>query len=139
MLLSKKRRITVGLIVLALVVAASAAVLSKSDPVVAQVPPGMGEGAPQRPPGGFAGRAPMGPSPMMGMGMGMMSGMPAIAATESYVYVVQGNTLYQFSAKTLKQVKKTQLEKTSPMPPRYPMEGPGPAPGQPAPPMAPGM
>ena len=137
MLLSKKRKITVGLIVLALVVAASAAVLSKSDPVVAQVPPSMGEGAPQSPPGGFAGRAPMGPSPMMGMGMGMMGGMPAIAATESYVYVVQGGTLYQFSAKTLKQVKKTQLEKTSPMPPRQPMGPSGPA--QPAPPMPPGM
>ncbi len=138
MLLSKKRRITVGLIVLALVVAASAAVLSKSDPVVAQAPPGMGEAAPQGPPppGAFGGKPAM---PMMGMGMGMMGGMPAIAATNSHVYVVQGNTLYQFSAKTLKQVNKTRVAATAPMPPRYPMEGPGPGPGQPAPPMAPGM
>lgn len=44
--------------------------------------------------------------PVMG---GMGSGTPAIAATAEYVYVVQGTTLYQFSAKTLKQLNKAEL------------------------------
>jgi hypothetical protein len=39
-------------------------------------------------------------------------GSPAIAASGEYVYVVQGNTLYQFSARTLKLVNKAELAPT---------------------------
>ena len=62
-------------------------------------------------------QGPMGPGMMQqnqqgGMGMPMMQrmgGSAAVAATADYVYVVQGSTLYQFSAKTLKMENKAEL------------------------------
>ena len=49
---------------------------------------------------------------------GMMGGV-AICANESYVYVVKGNTLYQFEADGLKLVERVALEENPP-PPRGP-------------------
>lgn len=62
---------------------------------------------------------------MQGMPGGMMGGMPgmmmpgmpgmmqppsaSIAVADGYVYVVQGNTLYQYNAKTLKLANKTNI------------------------------
>jgi hypothetical protein len=50
--------------------------------------------------GGFPG------GPMMGMGGG---GGASIAATDRYVYVLRGNTLYQFSVDGLKMLAKAEL------------------------------
>ena len=133
---SRQGKILVGLLVLALAVVATAVILSRPDPAVAQAPamPGMDQGmpVPPRPPGGammpgMPGGPMMQPMPGYGGGMmgGMMGGMPAIAASGDYVYVVQGNTLYQFSAKTLKLVNKAQLTTAPASPPRYPSEAPG--------------
>ncbi|MGC4044920.1 MAG: hypothetical protein QM758_14090 [Armatimonas sp.] len=58
--------------------------------------------------GGFPGGPPMG---MMGMGGG---GGASITATDKYVYVLRGNTLYQFAAEGLKMLGKAEL----PQPPR---------------------
>lgn len=52
------------------------------------------------PGGGFPG------GPMMGMGGG---GGAAITATDKYVYVLRGNTLYQFAAEGLKMLGKAEL------------------------------
>lgn len=75
--------------------------------------PMMGPGGPMMGPGGPM----MGPGGGMmggGMGMGMMGNMPAIAATSEYVYVVQGNMLYQYNAKTLKLANKEELPRPAP-------------------------
>ena len=109
MLKSKRAKVLVVMLAAALVVSASVAVLSQGNPPMPQGPGGqMGPGqmGPNQP-GGFGGGG------RMGMGMPMMGGgTSAIAATAEYVYVVQGNTLYQFSAKTLKQVNKAELSAT---------------------------
>ena len=124
MLKSKRAKVLMVVLAAILVVAASVAVLSQ------QYPGDQGQG--NMPPQGQYGQGPppmpqgqMGPNQMgpgmqggfgggrMGMGMPMMGGgTSAIAATAEYVYVVQGNTLYQFSAKTLKQVNKAELSAT---------------------------
>lgn len=131
-------KILVGVMILTLVTVGVVIVMGKSVPAAAQVPPGMGEGAMPPPPQG-PGAQPgmpgqpgqMNPQggwnmPQPGFrpipGVSMMGGTPAIAASGDYVYVVQGNTLYQVHAKTLKLVNKLQL-----VPDQsrrvYPMEG----------------
>lgn len=124
MLQSKRAKVLVVVLAAALVVAASVAVLSQqypSDQGQGNMPPQgqYGQGPPPMPqgpgqmgpnqPGGFGGGG------RMGMGMPMMGGgTPAIVATAEYVYVVQGNTLYQFSAKTLKLANKAELTSGNP-------------------------
>jgi len=54
-------------------------------------------------------------------GRGMSGGSPAIAAAGEYIYVVQGNTLYQFSARTLKLANKTEFVQM-PSRPTYPQD-----------------
>ena len=120
MLKSRKAQVLAVVLTAALIVCISVAVLSQQVPQNPQFPP-MNGGGNQPPPGmPPPGQGQMGPGmqggygggrmPMMGMGMG--SGTAAIAATSEYVYVVQGNTLYQFSAKTLKQTNKAELSST---------------------------
>ena len=134
MLYSKQGRILIGLMVLALAVAATVVWLGRQSPAAAQVPdmpPAMDDGqlgppSPMHPGmmppgGGYGGYRPM---PIMG-------GAAAIAAAGEYVYVVQGNTLYQFSANTLKLRNKAQLATTPPPQLRFPQESPQPAPGPP--------
>ena len=119
MLKSKRARVLVIVLAAVLVLAASVAVLSQQGYPGGQgqgnQPPMPGQG--QMGPGQMGPGGPMGPNQMGpgGGGMGMMgrSNSVAIAATTEYVYVVQGNTLYQFSAKTLKQVNKAELSSIS--------------------------
>lgn len=81
---------------------------------------------PQAQPMGPPGAPPLAPGmlgPQFGMPMPPMFQQPvAICAKDRYIYVVRGNTLYQFTAKELKLLKKVTLE-LAPMPP-----GPPPAP-----------
>ncbi len=72
--------------------------------------PGLGR------PGG-SGPMPMGPAG---------GGSVALAAHGDYVYVLRGNTLYQFAAEDLKLLNKVRLEEERPMPrPMGPRSGPG--------------
>ena len=69
-------------------------------------------------------RPPMGQGPGMGGpgmgGQGMGPGMmrmgppPAIVATEKYVYVLRGETLYQFSADGLRLLARSELPRPEP-------------------------
>lgn len=65
------------------------------------LPPPPGPGIPPGPP-------PAG-QPFPGVGERLALGQVAIAANSDYVYVVRGNMLYQFSAKTLELVKSVEL------------------------------
>lgn len=123
---SKQGRMFVGLLVFILAVAAVTVIIVAINPAAAQAPP-------QGPPPGnqMGGMQPMMQGGMGGMGGGMQPMMPggmcvmnAIAVSGEYVYVVRGNTLYQFSAKTLKPVNKTPIEE---------MKAPGSGPDQTAP------
>lgn len=68
-----------------------------------QLPPGPGPGFPPGP--GMPGMGPMPP---------MMLGGASLCAAGDFVYVLRGNTLYQFLARELKLVNQVQL----PEPPR---------------------
>jgi hypothetical protein len=59
---------------------------------------------------GGPGMGMMGGPGMGGPGMGRMMAAPVMVATSEYVYILRGNTLYQFSAKDLKQLNKVTLE-----------------------------
>jgi|GEM_PF-3573020 len=102
-------RIVVGLLVIAVLAVVIALAAAQGHKAMAQVPPGMSDMAPPaprnmpQPPGGGPG--------MPGM-MGMM-GSAAVAANTKYVYVLVGNTLYQFNAETLRQVGKVSIERTA--------------------------
>ncbi len=75
--------------------------------------PGPPDGRPQRDFGS-------GPMPMR------PGGGVALSATDTFVYVLRGNTLYQLSAANLKQLKKVRLEEDRPMgPPTEIRSGPG--------------
>jgi hypothetical protein len=65
-------------------------------------------------PGGFAGQDAPRPAGFPGQGGGMRAGGggSSVAASGNYVYVVSGNTLYQFSVDGLKLVAKTTLPTT---------------------------
>ncbi len=62
-------------------------------------------------PGGFQGQDAPRPAGFPGQGGGMRAGGggSSVAASGNYVYVVSGNTLYQFSVDGLKLVAKTTL------------------------------
>lgn len=62
-------------------------------------------------PGGFQGQDAPRPAGFPGQGGGMRAGGggSSVAASGNYVYVVSGNTLYQFSVEGLKLVAKTTL------------------------------
>lgn len=123
MLRSTKSKVLVIVLAVVLVGLASVAVLSQqNNPPMGY--PGQDQGNPPPYPGqgqmnpGQMGPGPMGPNQPGGQGygggmgmpmMGRMGGSAAIAATADYVYVVQGTTLYQFSAKTLKLENKAEL------------------------------
>ena len=128
MLRSTNGKMLVALLVVALIVIAAAVAVSKTGTEVAQAPPGAGGyGVP--PPGqggmgpGPGGMGPGGPG-QGGMGPGMRGGMmgggmmmpqsPAVTAAGEYVYVVQGNMLYQYNAKTLKLANKAELPRPTP-------------------------
>ena len=64
------------------------------------LPPPPGPGLPPGPPAA---------QPLPGIGERIALGQVAVAANSDYVYVVRGNMLYQFSAKTLELVKSTEL------------------------------
>ena len=123
---NRQGKVLLILVVLALVVAVAAIITSKPNPAAAQMPPAMDEAPPPPPepgPENYMQPPPpqtrwTRPSPMMGMAS---SGAAAIAAAGEYVYVVQGNTLYQFSARTLKLVNKTEFVQTTNRP-TYPQE-----------------
>jgi hypothetical protein len=60
-------------------------------------------------PGGFGGQDAPRPAGFPGQGGGRAGGGASVAASGNYVYVVSGNTLYQFSVDGLKLVAKTTL------------------------------
>jgi hypothetical protein len=61
-------------------------------------------------PGGFGGQDAPRPAGVPGQGGGRVGGgNSSVAASGNYVYVVSGNTLYQFSVDGLKLVAKTTL------------------------------
>jgi len=60
-------------------------------------------------PGGFQGQDAPRPAGGQGGGMRAGGGGSSVAASGNYVYVVSGNTLYQFSVDGLKLVAKTTL------------------------------
>lgn len=62
------------------------------------------------------GQPPMPGGPLPPMMMPMFGPPVAICATADYVYVVRGNTLYQFEAKELRLLKKVTLEEERPFP-----------------------
>jgi hypothetical protein len=66
-----------------------------------------GPRAPVEPFGGFRPFRPGAPMPFVTPGFAPM--VPTISATDHYVYVLRGNRLYAFDAKTLKEVAKTTL------------------------------
>lgn len=78
---------------------------------------GMGQGGPgMGGPGMGQGMPGMGGPGMMGMmpGMGRPGQAPVMVATAEYVYILRGNTLFQFSAKELKLLNKVTLEEEMP-------------------------
>jgi len=123
--MSKHKRISTALAVLMVTAGAiTVAMLCARTEVLAQPGAGPGEAAgPGRmqPPGGPGGR---GFGPGGGMMPGMPGGMPmfagargstALTARGDYVYVLRGNTLYQFLAEGLELVEKVTLEEDRPM------------------------
>lgn len=89
----------------------------------------QGMGAP-----GMGGQRMGGPG-MGGPNMGRPMAPPVMVATADYVYVLRGNTLYQFSAKDLKRLNTATLDADGPglrrRLPRGPQAGGGPNPPQP--------
>lgn len=127
-----KGRVLIGIVALVFIAAlATALVTGYPKAALAQVPPGMDQNMPpppgdwqgqQPPPGGRQGGG-YGPMPGGMMRPGMMdSGGVAIAISTDSIYVVKGNTLYQFNARTLKQTNSVQL--AQPMPQPMPMPNP---------------
>lgn len=85
------------------------------------------------PAAGRPGAGPMGQG-QMPPGMMMRMAPAAIAATDNHVYVLRGNTLYQFSARDLGEPKKVTLEEPEMMPGMGGRPGrPGAVPGGPPP------
>lgn len=117
MLIARPRLVILALALVALGCLAFG--LLQSGKASAQLP---GQAGGQPPGGGQF--PPMGP----GMQMGPMMGPASIVAAEGYVYVVRGNTLYQFSRDRLEMTAKAQLE--TPMPPGGPMPPQPPGGGQ---------
>ena len=136
MFADRKGRVLIGIVALVFIAAlAVALVTGYPRAALAQVPPGMDQNAPMPPPpgdwqqqqqqpgrqGGPPGGWGGGQRPMQGQMMmrpGMMdSGGVAIAVSSEHIYVVKGNTLYQFNARTLKQTNSVQLaQQPQPMP-----------------------
>ena len=113
MIRNRNGRIVIGAILVAVVLVAGVLLFCRLQSAYAQAPP---------PPPGQPGQPPQGMPPTPGMEgrpfnmgprsmmmPGMMGGPAAITAAGESVYVVQGNTLYQFNAKTLKLTNKAQL------------------------------
>ena len=72
--------------------------------------PGGGFGGGQGGPGGGFGGGQGGPGGGFGGGMRMGGGaQPVVTATDKYVYVLRGETLFQYAAEGLKLVAKAQL------------------------------
>jgi hypothetical protein len=73
--------------------------------------PGMGPGGPggNNPGGGYGGRNSGGTGGNRGGFTGGFGGGASVSANAEFVYVVRGSTLYQFSAKDLALVRKTEL------------------------------
>ena len=65
-----------------------------------------------------------GPGGMAGPGMMRMGPPPILTATDKYVYVLRGETLYQFSADGLRLLAKSELPRPEP---REPQDGKSPA------------
>lgn len=83
---------------------------------------GGGAGGPGM--GGMGGGPGMGGPGMMGGGMGMRGGPPqntALVATEKYLFIVRGNTVYQMDVNTLELLRQKDL----PQPPRPAADGAG--------------
>ncbi len=130
MFADKKGRVLIGIVAVVFVAAlAVALVTGYPRAALAQVPPGMDQNAPMPPPpGDWQGQQPppggrqgggygQMPGGMMRPGMGMMdSGGVAIAISTDSIYVVKGNTLFQFNARTLKQTNSVQLAPPTPQP-----------------------
>lgn len=118
----KRGRVAVGLMTLAAILVLGIALMARPKPVFAQMSSGSNEqvtpapnsSAPEAPPPtdtNQPGRTQRRPIDMWRTSYPPMRswGTASVAAYGDYVYVVQGNTLYQFSAKSLKLVNKTEL------------------------------
>lgn len=146
MLANREGKILLGVAALVLVVAVVAAVSSSQPkPALAQMPPAMGEPTEEMPPPGVRPpepripprpEMPWRPPPAFDRGM-YEGGSVAIATTQDYVYVVKGNTLYQFSARNLRFLKKAELAASRWGSPVVPQAPPRSVPPPPAPPATP--
>ena len=84
----------------------------------AQDRPPMGQGPGMGGPGmGMSGPGMGGPGGVAGPGMMRMGPPPILTATDKYVYVLRGETLYQFSADGLKLLAKSELPRPEPRDP----------------------
>ena len=120
---TRKLIVTSGLVLAAAAVLAVVAVF-RAAPALGQPerpPEGQtqpGQRPPQFPPEGSGGFQPGGPGPGGPARSGLFGGgSAAMAAQGEYVYVVRGNTLYQFQVKGLTLVKKVTLEEEPPFAP----------------------
>jgi len=91
------------------VLVASVLMLWQKTQAQLEMPPAPGEVVAMQPPGQPVPPPPGPGQPFPGIGERLALGQVAIAANSDYVYVVRGNTLYQFSARTLELVKSTDL------------------------------
>ena len=85
-----------------------AAGFSWTGPAQAQDRPPMGQGP------GTGGPGMGGPGGAGSPGMMRIGPPPVITATEKYVYILRGETLYQFSADGLKLLAKSELPRPEP-------------------------
>lgn len=107
MLYISRKKVLICMLAVVLMIAGAALAITKATPVFAQNESNMGMGNPPTMPA----KPGNGGMPMMGM----MPPMSSITAAGGYVYVVQGNTLYQFSGKTRKLVNKAEFMPRPPM------------------------
>jgi hypothetical protein len=82
------------------VLVASVLMLWQKTQAQLEMPPAPGEVVAMQPPGQPVPPPPGPGQPFPGIGERLALGQVAIAANSDYVYVVRGNTLYQFSART---------------------------------------
>jgi hypothetical protein len=105
-----------GAVIAAMIVLPGAAALGQPEPPrEGQAEPGQRPPLPPEGPGGFPGRGrgPGGPA-----GFGLPGGGPvALAVQGDYLYVVRGNTLYQFRIPGMALAKKVTLEEERPFAP----------------------
>jgi len=91
------------------VLTASVLMLWQGTQAQLEVPPAPSDMVAMQPPGQPVPPSPGLAQPLPGIGERLALGQVAVAANSDYVYVVRGNMLYQFSARTLELLKSAEL------------------------------